>query len=263
LPQLDVGRFGTLNVAGTLTSAGRINLNGGTLAGTGTVRGNVRNAGVVRPGNSPGILTIDGDYTQTAAGILEIDLAGAIAGSQYDQLKITGKAVLAGAVNFVLVDGFVPHFGNNFQVLSAPVTTGNLTSTNAQFAVGSDGSLSAHVPITASTPGKVRGSGAVGSRSRIFSFDVRATNKNGKLQFSGSLQFQDRARRIKLQSTAITALQKQPGGQVLLQGIARVNGKSGYHFTVRFDNNARQRDPHARFRIVIVGPGNFLYDSAS
>ena len=69
-----------------------------------------------------------------------------------------------------------------------------------------------------------------------------------------------RARRIKLQSTAITALQKQPGGQVLIQGVARVNGKAGYYFTVRFDN--KQRNPNARFRIVIVGPGNFLYDSA-
>ena len=166
-------------------------------------------------------------------------------------------------MNFVLVGGFVPRFDNNFQVFTAPVTTGSLTSSNSQFAVGSDGSTSAHVPITASTPGKVRGSGAVGSRSRIFSFDVRATNKNGQLKFSGSLQFQDRARRIKLQSTAITALQRQPGGQVLIQGVARLNGKTGYYFTVRFDNNARQRDPHARFRIVIVGPGNYLYDSAS
>ncbi|MBK7145148.1 MAG: hypothetical protein IPH76_08045 [Xanthomonadales bacterium] len=55
---------------------------GGHLRGVGTVQGSVNNTGAtVAPGSSPGTLTITGSYTQSAAGALEIELAGAAAGS--------------------------------------------------------------------------------------------------------------------------------------------------------------------------------------
>src|SRR5204863_300485 len=50
--------------------------NGATLKGTGSFTGNVGNAGTVSPGNSPGIVTINGNYTQSSPGILNIEIAG-------------------------------------------------------------------------------------------------------------------------------------------------------------------------------------------
>ncbi len=44
------------------------------------------------PGASPGTLTITGDYTQTSAGTLAIEIGGVTAGTQFDQLAVSGVA---------------------------------------------------------------------------------------------------------------------------------------------------------------------------
>ncbi len=89
---LTVGADGTLiasdgltRTAGTLTLAssglvqGNVTLNAGVLQGTGTVTGALSNpAGNVRPGASPGVLSVDGDYTQGAGGTLTIDVGGSV-----------------------------------------------------------------------------------------------------------------------------------------------------------------------------------------
>src|SRR5205814_165215 len=64
---------GTLAVNGSATSAVTVN-SSATLAGTGTITGNVSNSGTVAPGNSPGVLTITGNYTQTTGGTLVIEI---------------------------------------------------------------------------------------------------------------------------------------------------------------------------------------------
>ncbi len=52
-----------------------------------------------------GILTVNGNYTQTAAGTLQIQLGGLTAarqpGTDYDQLKVTGTATLAGTLQLL------------------------------------------------------------------------------------------------------------------------------------------------------------------
>jgi autotransporter-associated beta strand protein len=59
---------GVLKVDGSITSNTFVN-HGGTLAGTGTVNGNVTNnkGGEVSPGNALGTLTVNGNYTQRRA----------------------------------------------------------------------------------------------------------------------------------------------------------------------------------------------------
>ncbi len=77
----------------------------GILDGHGTIDGNVLNQGVVSPGGSIGILTVDGNYTQTSGSTLTIEVTpSTVAGSGYDQLRVTGKASLAGTLA-VQVDG--------------------------------------------------------------------------------------------------------------------------------------------------------------
>ena len=91
---------------------------GETFSGTGTIESNVTNAGTVSPGASPGIITVDGDYTQTADGILEIQLGGTNAATpDFDQLIVTGFATLSGTLNVSLINDFEPQVGDSFFII--------------------------------------------------------------------------------------------------------------------------------------------------
>ena len=99
-------------------------LTAGLLKGSGVIQGNVTNSGTVSPGNSPGTLTINGNYTQTAAGTLLEQIASA---SSYSKLAVTGTANLAGAVAPVLLGGYRPKAFTVFPDIIT--TTGGLTGT--------------------------------------------------------------------------------------------------------------------------------------
>ena len=94
----------TIINAGTLRGAipGSISINvNGTLGGTQTVNGNLTSAGHVSPGNSPGIITVNGNYMQMSSGVLDIEVAGVLPGTQHDQLVVTGTASLDGVLRIV------------------------------------------------------------------------------------------------------------------------------------------------------------------
>jgi len=70
-----------------------VNVNAsGTLAGAGLIVGNVWNNGVVSPGNSPGELSIFGNYAQSGGGTLQIENG--------DLLSVSGTASLGGTLQF-------------------------------------------------------------------------------------------------------------------------------------------------------------------
>src|SRR6185503_9030792 len=79
---------------GSLAPAGSgiVDIPGGTLGGDGTILANVTSSGRVAPGHSAATLNIQGNYTQTAAGDLRIELGGITPGTQFDVLTITGSA---------------------------------------------------------------------------------------------------------------------------------------------------------------------------
>ncbi len=127
---------GTLNINNQLvTGAGGTLLgNGGTISGGGTVGGDLSNNAAVAPGNSPGILSVDGNYTQSAGGTLEIELAsnGGVAGTDHDRLAVTLAASLDGALDLQLDGGYTPTIGDSFTGI---VTAGALSG---QFATASN-----------------------------------------------------------------------------------------------------------------------------
>ena len=105
-----------------------ISIDGGTLGGSGMINGdvNIGDLGSVNPGNSPGALTINGDFT--SSGIFNVEIGGLLAGTEYDVLDVTGIANLGGTLNvdfFDLGGGlFDASLGNTFDILSAESMTG-------------------------------------------------------------------------------------------------------------------------------------------
>jgi hypothetical protein len=122
---------GTTTDNGTLAlpAAGKLNLNGGSLFGLGTITGAIASSGSVTPGNSitsTGILKDSGVYTQNSSGSLNIAIAGTTAGTQYDQLNPT-TAKLNGTLNLSLSKGYVPTVGSTFKIMNFTSETGTFT----------------------------------------------------------------------------------------------------------------------------------------
>lgn len=127
---------GVTDVDGTLLVAGDLALNGGVFTGSGTLTGNLLNNGSLSPGNSPGIMSVTGNYTQVA-GALDIEL-GELA---WDQLLVSGNATLGGALNVSLWSApgdplFVPSPGQQFDLLLAEVVAGKFGSVNLPAVAG-------------------------------------------------------------------------------------------------------------------------------
>jgi len=117
---------GTTTVDGIL-SAANVNLLAGLLTGSGTIQANVINAATVEPGDTPGTLTIQGNYTQTAAGVLLIQIGSA---SQYGQLVVVGTATLGGTLDVSLIDGYAPALGTSFDILTFNQSSGDFATEN-------------------------------------------------------------------------------------------------------------------------------------
>jgi len=145
---------GTLSLEGensytgpTLVENGRLYIDGsvggdvdvfspGFLGGHGMIGGSLFNAGTVSPGNSPGTLTVAGNYVQSSAGTLTIEVGGAGAG-QHDLLAVGGHAALAGTLQLVRLDNFNLQRGEVIPFLTATGGVSGVFSTVSNpFATG-------------------------------------------------------------------------------------------------------------------------------
>ncbi|MDM7947890.1 MAG: autotransporter-associated beta strand repeat-containing protein [Oceanibaculum nanhaiense] len=109
---------GTLAVTGSLASASTVTVaSGGTLGGTGTVAGTVtvQSGGTIAAGSSPGTLKT-GDLTLLAGGTASFELDGTTAGTQYDQIDVTGTVDLGGAT-LSLDLGYTPTAGDTYVII--------------------------------------------------------------------------------------------------------------------------------------------------
>lgn len=122
-----------------IDTGGVVNGNG-TLA-AGTVE--VRNGGVIAPGLSPGMLTIDGDLAMDG-GRIEIEVEGTGAG-QFDVLNVLGDASSTGALFDIVVsfNGFVPSPTDVIPVLQVAGTVAPSFTQSANLSlIGLSGSAS-------------------------------------------------------------------------------------------------------------------------
>lgn len=111
-------------LGGGMISAAQVSLRRGVLNGSGTIVGNLINAATINIGGvgATGVLAIMGDYTQTADGVLNIEIGGPEAITQYDVLMITGSATLDGTLNLILINDYVPPSDATFLPISSEGT---------------------------------------------------------------------------------------------------------------------------------------------
>ena len=149
---IDLDTNSTLKLQGGTLSAAEIGLNGlqfngqfqwtsGTLH-VGIFRKSLTNqGGTLAPGHSAGTTTIDGNYTQQAAGSMEIEIGGTTANTQYDVVDISGFATLGGGLQLSLINGFMPTALQTFTVLFSSGITGAFSNVGNGQRIGvADGS---------------------------------------------------------------------------------------------------------------------------
>ena len=120
----------TIN-GGTFSTLSPATFTGGVLRGTGAINASITNNGAtVQPGFSPGILTINGNYSQSPTGVLNIELGGTAPGTGYDRLVVSGNATLAGTVNVTLINSFTLSGGDVFDVVTYASHSGTFSPEN-------------------------------------------------------------------------------------------------------------------------------------
>ncbi|MCH9792582.1 MAG: cadherin domain-containing protein, partial [Planctomycetes bacterium] len=105
---------GMLQVEGSITTTQVIISSGATLNGSGTVDApvTVNSGGHLVPGSSPGIIST-GDLTLAAGSTLNIEIDGTTAGTEYDQIQVTGTVDVTGAT-LNLISTFTASAANEF-----------------------------------------------------------------------------------------------------------------------------------------------------
>ena len=80
------------------------------------------------PAIPPACYTLPATTPRLPLGKLLIELAGTTAGTQYDQLIVTGAVTLDGTLQVSLINGFNPALGNTFDVLDWGTLSGTFSS---------------------------------------------------------------------------------------------------------------------------------------
>ena len=113
---------GTLAVNGSITSDVTVGA-AGALGGNGTIFGSVANGGTLAPGNSIGLLTIAGNYTQAAGSIYQVEVNAA---GQGDRVNVGGTATIQGGTVQVLAQPGSYGRSTTYTILNA---TGGVSGT--------------------------------------------------------------------------------------------------------------------------------------
>jgi hypothetical protein len=135
---LNSGDFNIVSPSATVTFSGTgaslTNQAAGTIAGIGTLNVSAitfTNDGTMSPGLSFGVLTLSGDFTQSASGVFAAETGGRVAGTKYDQFiinGISGTATLDGTLDIQVEPGFVACVSDSFLVMTYLSHTGEFTT---------------------------------------------------------------------------------------------------------------------------------------
>ncbi|NRB49993.1 MAG: T9SS type A sorting domain-containing protein [Saprospiraceae bacterium] len=118
------------------------------ISGSGTINGDIQlNQGNICLGNSPGRLSIEGDF-EHADGTIDVEINGTTVASLYDQLAASG-ALTIGAnarLNIIFGGGFSPTAMDEFDIITAASITGTYDLANITFSGGNVESIALSYP---------------------------------------------------------------------------------------------------------------------
>ena len=162
---IDVSAGGSVGVgSGSTAAPGAVHVfSGGSLWGTGNVKGNLVNDGSVAAPN----LSVQGNYTQSQSGLLGLHVT---APGTNDTLSVTGTSSLEGTLELDF-QNFAPAAGQTFRLILSPGVSGSFSSVvtaglrhdwNYSLTTDSQGLLlKALGSATADIPGDASGDGTV------------------------------------------------------------------------------------------------------
>ncbi len=132
-----VNNQGTLSVnqAMTINGSSIVNAVGGLINGNATLTlagAPLTNQGTIAPGTSPGILAISGNTPFSPSGVLNVEIGGLTAGTQYDRLAVSNSADLDGTLNISLLNGYEPAINDSFLVLTYGSRVDTFTTVTGQ-----------------------------------------------------------------------------------------------------------------------------------
>ncbi len=133
---LTLATDGSAEVTGLVQCGGEVNLDGGLLVadslavasggelnGNGLVRARIGNRGVVSPGLSAGRIETNATFTQSASGVLRMEL-GNHAASEWDTLAVAAAVQLDGTLALVRLPSFAASFRDAFTLMTYTSRTG-------------------------------------------------------------------------------------------------------------------------------------------
>ncbi len=129
---------GTLFLSGSISGSSAVSVNtGGTLGGTGTVGALTVNGGTLAPGASPGIL--NAGNTTFSGGTAAFEINGTTAGTNYDQLAVTGTVIFTANTALTIDLGvFNPADDVDTFTLISNDSTDTITLNGFGFAIGAN-----------------------------------------------------------------------------------------------------------------------------
>jgi hypothetical protein len=136
--QVDAGQSLSILLNGQAANV-QLSGSGNTIEGSGLLHGDytVTAGAAISPGNSPGLLSLDGNTTFAAGGHLSIELAGTTRGTQYDSLDVSGDVIInGGLLDVSLIGGFVPAGTDGFVLLRGHHVSGKFANALSSIVVG-------------------------------------------------------------------------------------------------------------------------------
>ncbi len=124
----------TLSLAnGTIESLNGVQITTtGILTGDGVIDADLHVAGQLNPGNSTGQIRVTGGATFEPTSAIIIELAGDDF-TQHNQVNITGDVSFDGLLNLVLLNDFIPAYGDTFDILTYGTRDGVFSQVTGHF----------------------------------------------------------------------------------------------------------------------------------
>ncbi len=117
-------------VLGGGTVSGNLDINGGSLGGSGTIIGNTTNAATLAPGASAGFIDFNGNLTLESGSALSLEIGGTGRGTGHDAFDVSGTLILGGTLTVHLIEAYEPQPGDTFDLWNAGATSGAFTAVN-------------------------------------------------------------------------------------------------------------------------------------